>query len=617
MGKLKLTKQNKRKKGASGIPNWLLTTIIVVVIVAVLATCVVTLISSTGLVMRCSLAMGTEDYRVSGSMMTYYYMNTYNSFLSTNQSLLSSLSLGGSVPISEHRNITVGGTEENPNSSDALVCGDFEGTWFDFFMSETRDAVKAMLLYCEEADERQVSLDAEDKKEIDDSIDAMISQFRLQYGYTGVSESACLNAMYGEGISKGDIRKAMQLSALATKCQEDIYEEINGAITDEKINEVYSGNKQKYDLVDYFYYVFDITYDDVAKEKLGTGYTSAQLAQKKAEVDAAYKQKIEELRAITAELGKSETLDGFRGFVYNYVAEDAYKGIYDGLNLADGVAPDAEALNTIKLKQIEAVVTEALAKATTAKDDVVTATADGTTTYTLYGISVKKEFADAAKSIKEQLFNSVASVDKAYFIERAEYTDTDDFIKWAFGADRKAGEIKNIEEGGDTEELTSAARYRSKVYFLIKPQYKDEEKTRDVAYMLFEDETSAKKAIEKLAALGDKLSKDTFEDVAEETDAAANTVYEDYIRGSMDSTTFDDWLYGESTKIGSYTATAVKMSDGSYIVAYYVGEGEPSWKMTVKNHILTESFNTFEDKMTTSHSSKVAQSVWTMDRIGK
>ena len=46
--------------------------------------------------------------------------------------------------------------------------------------------------------------------------------------------------------------------------------------------------------------------------------------------------------------------------------------------------------------------------------------------------------------------------------------------------------------------------------------------------------------------------------------------------GNMSSTDFDNWLFGADTKVGSYTKSPIKMSDGSYMVAFFVAEGEPA-----------------------------------------
>lgn len=612
MGKMKISKKNKRRSG-SGIPNWLLVTIVVVVVATVLLTCAATLVSSSGLVMRCSMAMKSDNYTVNGNMMTYYYVNTYNNFLNTYGDYATSFSIGAATSIADHHTIRFGGTEEKPNSYDAMFLGSFDGTWFDYFMAQTVDGVKSMLMYCEEAKANNIELTKEEKKEVKDSVDALIIQFRLQNGVVDYSDSTVLNAMYGKGVKKSDIRKAMEISALASKWQEHIYDKIESEATDEKITEVYEGDKKKYDLIDYYYYTFNLSYDDVAKEKLGSGYTTAQLTEKKAEVDEAYKAKMAEIKKNAEALASLTTLEDFKRFVYTYVANDAYQAAYDAQKLAEGVAPDEASLKIIKESLVAGAVKEALNNRDSAIDDAVKGE-DGN--YTLYGISVKSEFATAAMKIKNELLTKAKSVDKSSLMNRTQYDEQSAFSKWAFEGTHQPNETKGIEEGAKDTDFKQADKYMYNVYFLIKPEYKDEDKSRDVAYMMFQTQDAAKKAIEKLAALS-TLDKAAFSKVATEASAAAESVYEDYIKGSMESSAFDEWLYSADTKIGSYTANPIAMSDGSFMVAYFAEEGEVCWKVTVKNDIMQASYNKYEDDMTVAHSSKIDGSTWTMNRIGK
>ena len=611
MGKNSLIKKSKRRNG-SGIPNWLLVTIVAVVIAAVLLTCSATLIANSGLVMRCSMAMATDHYTVNGNMMTYYYVNTYNNFLSTYGTYASSFSIGAAESLADHHEIQFGGTKEKPNSYDAMFLGSFDGTWFDYFLAQTMDGVKSMLIYCEEARANGVELTDEEKQEVKDAVDALIIQFRLQYGIVDYSDTAVLNMMYGKGVTKSDIRKAMEITALASKWQEHIYDQIEKETTDEKITEVYNGSKKTYDLIDYYYYTFDLNYDDVAKEILGSGYTDSQLTAKKAEVDAAYVAKMAELKKNAEALGKTTTLKEFKEFVYTYVANEAYQASFDAQKLATGSLPAEKHLEHIKTNLVALAVREALTR-DSALDDSVKGE-DGK--YTLYGVTVTSEFATAAKKIKEELFTKVKSVDKSSLQTRVSYDEQSAFSKWAFEGTHQPNETKGIEEGAKDKDFKKADKYMYSVYFLIKPEYRDDDKARDVAYMLFSSSDAAKKAIAKLDALK-TLDKDAFSKVATEASAAANSVYEDCMKGNMGSDTFDAWLFSDSTKVGSYTATPIAMSDGSYMVAYYVAEGETCWKVTVKNHIMTESYNKYEDDMTVAHSSKLKSSPWTMNRIGK
>jgi len=625
MGKVKLSK-NKKRKASSGIPNWLLLTIVIVVVAAVLITCIAMLVSSMGIVMRCSSAMKTDNFNVNGNMMTYYFVSTYSNFLDQYGNFLGSLSLGEAVPVTELRHIKFG-----TNSNDALFLGAFSGeTWFDYIMSQTKDSVKNMLVYCEEAHERGIELTKEEKNQIKENLKNSILSFQAQNEYlAGSSDNSTLGTMYGKGVRKSDVLKAMEYSALAAKCQEIIYDEIVAAATDEEITKIYNNSKKTYDLVDYYTYTFSISCEDILKElKLTEADLEKEENYKK--VLEAYLAKIDAVKTQTKLFEGVTDLDGFKKVVYQYVVDKEYDAAYTAQKIGTGVEPTEADRAAIRQEIIKKVVEEALSDAESAADDKKT---DGDKV-TLYGIEVKSDFATAAKKIKDELFKKAKAIDSTSLMEEARYGDIGTFGDWAFAADRKAGDIKTDVEGGYSEDprkmeaekfaefkknITAkklvAEKFITRTYFMIKPQYQNTELSRDVAYMLFKDKDSATKAISKIEVLGTGLNKDTFASAATEAGAAGNSFIEDYMKGNMSSEAFDDWLFGAEAKPGDYTKTPIVMTDGSYMVALYAANGDPSWKVTVRNHTIEESYEAFHGKMMEKHGGKVDISGWTIDRI--
>ena len=626
MGKVKLSK-NKRKKAASGIPNWLLLTIVIVVVAAVLLACAAMLVSSLGIVMRCSSAMKTDNFNVNGNMMTYYFVSTYSNFLDSYGSYVGSLSLGSAVPVTELRHIKFG-----TNSNDALFLGSFSGeTWFDYIMEQTKSSVSTMLIYCEEAKERGIELTKDEKQAIKDNLEASILSFQAQNTYmAGSSDNSTLAVMYGKGVRKSDVRKAMEYSALAAKCQEVIYNEIVSAATDEEISKIYNNSPKTYDLVDYYTYTFNLSCEDVAKE-LGLSETDLEKEENYKKLLEAYLKKIDAIKAQTALLDAVTDLNGFKNVVYQYVADKEYDAAYTAQKIGSGVEPSEADRATIRQKLIETVVAEALSDADVAKTDDAKTEGEKTT---LYGIEVKGEFATSVSKIKEELFKKVRSVDTTSLVEEARYDNIGTFGDWAFAADRKANDKKTDIQGGYEEDPRNmdadkfaefkknlsakklmAEKFVATGYFMIKPQYKNDTTSRDVAYMLFTDKDKAKAAISKIEVLGTGLNKDTFASAATEAGASANTVIEDYIKGQMYSKDFDAWLFAADAKVGTYTKEPIMMSDGSYMVALYVADGDPSWKIIVKNDIIEASYEAAHDRTVTKHGGKVDVSPWTLDRI--
>lgn len=628
MGNLKIskTKKNKNAKGSSGIPNWLLSTLVILVVLAVLAMCVSTFVASSGVIMRCSTAMSLDDLKVDGNMMSYFYQTTYMEFMNNYSSYLSYLSFDQYTDPKEQK--------FNPEGSyDAAFLGAFEGTWFDYFMNQTTTSVKNLLIYCAEAEKLGITLDDADNAEIDASIETLLINIRSSYG-AGLSDATCFANVYGNGVSRKDVRKAMALSALASKTAEHIGKEIENSITDDRINSVYDAEKLDFNLVNYASLAFDVYYDDVIAEKYGDEKKAETLTDdEKAEVLALYKEKIEAARASAAELATKTNFDDFRTWVVEYTVKDIYADSFDTAmeKVTSEQKPSEAELATIKEKMIAAVIADIANGKTSATDDVVTseiaATEDAAATkaYTLYDISVKAEFAEAAKTLKTSLFDKTNTAKKNCLNEKVNYIapdkdgNKDEFSEWAFSADRKANEVKTIEEGDGanaTELKVEKENFTVTVNLLTKTSYRDETLSRDLAYMLFTKEDAAKKAIEALSAI-EGLDKDKFLNVAkdENNPADASADLKDCVIGTMQSEAFDEWLF--AAKANEYTKTPITMSDGSLMVAMYLNEGTtPAWKHTVKSHIYNEDYTAYEERMNEDFASSVVTNEKVVNKVG-
>lgn len=624
MGKLKIskTKKNKSAKGSSGIPNWLLSILVIITVVAVLATCVGTFVASSGVTMRWSTAMSLDNYKVDGNMMAYFYQTTYMNFMNNYSSYLSYLSFDQYTDPREQ--------EFNPEGSyDSafLQASDDIKTWFDYFMSQTEDSVKNLLIYCAEADKLGITLNDEDKAEIEASIESLLINIRSSYG-EGLSDSTCIANVYGNGVNKSDIRKAMELSALASKASQKISDDIEAGITDERIETTYKDNKLDFDLVDYFTYSFDVSYDDVIEEKYGDEKTAEKLTdEEKAAVLALYKEKIAAAHKSAEELKAKTTLEEFQNWVIDYETKNSYDEQFKTAmsKVTDEQKPSAENLSTIKDKTIAAVIKEVTEGKDAVTEDVVTTEADSTKTYTLYEISVTSEFAEAAKTLKSKLFDAAKNAKDSGLMKKANYIGPDsedkkdDFSEWAFSTDRKANETTNIETGdganGAAVEVKTE-KFSAEVSILTKTVYRDETLSRNFAYMLFTKEDAAKKAVEAIEAT-EGLDKDKFLNIAKDENNAADasTYLEDCVIGTMQSEALDEWLY--SANAGDYTKTPIKMTDGSFMVALYVSEGStPAWKYTVKSSIYNDDYTAYEKRMNEDFASLVVSNEKVINKVG-
>ena len=633
MGNLKISKAKKKNntKGTSGIPNWLLSLLITLVLIAVIAVCVFIFITNAGWPMRWTTAMELDGYKVDVNMMSYYYKETCNNFLNQHYQTYSTYAsfMGEDYTFEDYfeqveieYDPDLEPEEQDYKEDDAN--GDTYEKWSDYFLAQTVESVKELLVYHAEAVKLGVTLDKEDKEAINEDIDAWISELRATNG--AAPEDFFFTQTYGQSVRRRDVKKAMELSVLASKCSERISNDLKDGITDSDVTKEYEENKNNYNFVDYLSYTFDVSYSDVIAEKYGADKTADDLSDaEKAEVLTLYKTKIDEARAKAAELAAKTELKDFKDFIINYEVTNGYDDLADSkiATLESADKPSEDDLKTIKDKTISAVIAEVTEGKEEVTDDVTetevpaTDEAEATKTYTVYGISVTDKFASAIREIKSSLFTSATQGstvnEEATYIAPYENEDgeeeKDALSEWLFSADRKTNEITTLEEGdgaNGAEVAVSTEKFSVEVAYLTKPAYRDETPCRDVAYMIYTSEDAAKKAIEAIKGIED-LDKDKFLEVAndEENPAADSEFAEEYAKGTSGESALDEWLF--NAEAGSYTAEPVAMSDSSsYMVAYCKGESTLlKWQYEVKADLHSERYTERSEEMTENFESNI------------
>lgn len=573
-----------------GMPSWAINLIAILVAAVILLSAVAIFVVSNGIHTRMQTAMKTDHFTVNQNMMTYYFNAKYQNFYSTYSTYIS----GGNFSLDPSKDLksqTYGDTTGGSSAMETYFLGSFEGTWFDYFMSETSAEVESMLYYCEEAKARGWELGESEKSAIDQSISSLAST-ATSNGYT---LDAFLSANFGSGIQEQDVRAALELSELATLSMNKISEELMGEISDDRVNAAYNdtngididGEGTNVNKVDYTYYTFTVTYKDMTGDN-----AEAKLA--------AYKEAIAKAKKNAEDLEKIKDKDAFESFILPFIVEDNYDEEYDTAEKPTEGMPTADDLKTIReamiakvIEEIEAEVEEA-SKAAEEKDGA----------YTVYGVTVTKEVAELFNEVKDGIYSTAKLAVSNYSRDRVDYVDSDAFSTWAFDTARQAGDTyKDVKGDGadETVEITDsgATQFNATVYLLRKPFYRDTTPTRDVAYMLFSSKEDAQAAIEVLKGK-DVVNQDVFDAVAHEVNPDSHDVLENYMEGDMNSTKFDNWVYGSTTAVGSFTTTPVELDSATYAVLYYVGEGEETWFMQVKNVLFNDDFEaryaTFETK---------------------
>ena len=588
------------------MPSWALNALPITFAVLLVVAVALLFMSSFGVFGRMQTAMKSENFRVTQNMMNYYFQSQYSSFVSENSAYLSYY-----------------GLDTGKSLKDQTYSTDADGnvvTWFDTMMDSTVEQVKEILVYCEEAEARGITLDEEDMKAIEDEL----YMYDLYGQLYGTDKNAYISMMYGKGMRESDIKKALELSALASKCSSLIGDEILDGITDEHIIKEYETNADEYDQVDYIYYTFDVAFTD-AKNALASTATDAEKI-------AKYKEMIEEAKARAEEWAAIKDEAVLKDTILKYVGETVFEDTYKDFMEKEKVAEDKMAITAEILKEklvaavfnaikedAEFVIESVEAKGDEeAKTGIMNTTKDGETTkYFVFETEVDKTFYDAFKKYAGELFDDVETEYDACFVEGAKFSDTNDALEWAFEDGRVVGETKTFDKGDGagtnavSDKVSELKSFSITVYRLTKTQHKDETVSKNVGIMIFSSKTDAEKAAEKLAALGE-ITKEKFEEICTEFNGQY-TDYENYTKGSFGVAAFDTWLYGDDIKIGAFTAkdkvitltstssSSSTTTSSSYAVAWYYGDGDMQWEITVKTALFNDGYEASDKALKDKH----------------
>ena len=582
-------KSNKREK--KSMPLWAVNLITISCAVLVLVAVAFTMITSNGVFGRIQTAASSENFRVTKNMMTYYLKTTYDEYTSSDSSYSSYLTAAGFSK-------SISPKDQFLDANDPT-----QGTWHDFFVSQTKLEINRMLVYCEEAHARGIELTEEDQLTIDNQI-SMIEIYAQIYQYDTNSYVA---SMYGPGMKIKDVRQAMELATLASKCATVISEEIKAGISDEDISGEYDKNKKDYDLIDYIYYEYTVKYSEAAAEAFPGIETSALTAEQKAVVLEKYKQMIADARAKAEALAKLGSLDEFKSVILDDIADDIYSSSYstteEDVTVEAEKIPAEEVRKAIKEKlipHVKALVIEGKAY------EKITVEADGK--YTVFGVEVTKEYADFFEEFAALYASNIEYTLGRYLSEGATYNEEDDAIKWMFADGTADGATKAFETGdakknddGSSESIdgkdhNDLSSFKVAVYRVNKAQYKDDNITKNIGVLTF---SSAEEAEAVIASLKAGMTLDEFKALAGENGTYSN--FEDYAEGDggSDMKKFDEWAFADTTTVGSVTSTVIEFSTESniYGVAIYHAEGHEQWYVTVRDSLYSDAVDKIGEEL--------------------
>lgn len=549
----------KQKKSA---PAWVSTVGIVLVLALLISVVAISAITESGYALRSTKAVKSENYTVTGPMLSYYFYQTYNTFLNQYSSIVQYMGLDTSLSLKTQAAM---GSEDEESQ-----------TWFEYFMDPTIEQIESMLVYCEEAKARGIELDDKDHADIDDAL-AALDEAAAEYGY---SSSSYISALYGAGVKREDVRAALELSQLAAKCSEALSDELEAAITDGEIDAYYTENPSEFLSATLLSYEFSTPKSD--------------------KDDATYAADSAEMKKLADELAACKTADEFKQYVLEYVANTEFDSLYETAaeDLSADVLPSEADLATRRQQIIEACIANAFegktAEKTTSED------------------AVEVMFSD----ITEDLTTALTTELNAMLLEGYAWTEDegDTAGLWASADDRKVGDT-TVTELDDTAENTDDenAGYTATAYMMVETMARDETLTRNVGHILFtssvyETDAAAEAKAEEIMAQfkAGEMTKDAFEALANEYTEDSGVFYENVYPGQTVSE-FEDWMFDADRKEGDVD---VVYSQYGYHLMYYMGENAdtPAWKAIASNSLLSEKLDAWYEQAAEKYAVTVDES---------
>ncbi len=393
---------------------------------------------SRGDIQRKAIVLETKNYKVDATMMSFYFYQQYNSFLNNYSSYLSSFGLDRSISLRRQ--------------DCSLKSG---ATWFDYFVEQSSTQVYELLYLAEKAIEKGMKLDDADQKTIQNAIDNY-KEFATE---NKLDVDDIFSLMFGTGVQEADVRKCLELSAMADKFHKEFYDGLT--YTDAEIEKYYNDNIKNYLYVDYYNYKVVAADTDDSK--------TYDAAKKKAEELAAIKdvkafetwveKDIRSSTVISEEFTQEdldnnvkETLDGLNMSKVTRTEDDPVsKWLFDEAKVGDTYIEDDES----------GTYTVFLSTATPYRDTAATKTIrqlifmkdsyDDEAAAKAKAEEVKKLLVD--EGLKEESFEVYASqysedgatAGDGGLCTNYRYNSFDENVaKWAFAEERKAGDIEIV-----------------------------------------------------------------------------------------------------------------------------------------------------------------------------
>ena len=605
----KPAKANKKKVSGAGI----FVAVAAILVVIALLVGAIGVLNDSGWFARSQTAVETEHYRVTGTMMNYFFMTQFNSYYEYYYQLYNSYFKNQYDSVYDLMGI-------DPSKSlkaqymDAKE-GEEKVTFFDYYMGLTEDYVTQMLTYCEFANKAGIDLDDEDREAIDKSMESMKSSYESQkamYEQFGMSYyssfSAYLAATYGTGVKERDVRSALELITLAAKFEEKLNNDKEELLLSEKdfesIEKYVDDNPASFLMADYYAHSFTVVSKDYEND---------------AAFEAAKKETLEKAQALA---GVADA-EAFKAEVYKLILEAEKESYYEkNWEMYLEKHETKEAAEEAMQKYFETTFTDAFLKVkydAKHKEGFTYPTTHTDLSKWIFGYDAsacEKGECDHEKEEDHEKSQDPAKVGDITYFENtttkeepvkkeetttaATTTEATTTEGAAEAADTTKEETTTKAPSSTTTEKVKVTTYTVTVYLLDKATYRNTEITKHFGYVMFSEKEDAEAFYAEYSK--GEMNKDTMIEVMEKMYEADSTLsiyaydaVEDYLPGDLKDQKVegaDKWL--ETAKAGTnsgvieLTVTTTSSSSSSsssntsktttyYSVLVYDKDGYECW----------------------------------------
>lgn len=267
-------------------------------------------IATSGFVQRHTAAVESDNYSVSGAMMTYLFNAGYQNYVSS---------------ANAYGYLSMTGLDTTKDLKSQMT-GDGSSTWYDYFLKSASNSAEQMLVLCEAAKADGFTVDG-----LDDEIDEAVQSMKDAAAQYNVTFDYYLKTVYGSSVNEKVLRQYLEMSEIASHYSQHMNEQYSFEEADWQ--KYFEDNKDSFVKVDWMLYSFT-----AEAKTLGDDATDEE----KAAATEKRKEDYEALKAYAEELKATADADAFKAYVENYLRTVKYADLDEEAMKEDNIDINAD-----------------------------------------------------------------------------------------------------------------------------------------------------------------------------------------------------------------------------------------------------------------------------------